>query len=371
MKHSNLVGLACLGMVALSPLSALAQATPAPTSSVSLYGVLDIGLTRVSNVGGQGITRVDDGVSQGSRLGFRGREDLGGGLAAIFNLEMGFATDTGVLRQGGLSFGRAAIVGLSHKQYGQITAGRQFDQMVGTLLRFHPAFTTGIYGMTPGDADRVAGGWLDNQITYLSPDFAGFKFGLQRALSEGGTSATNTGNAWSASASYANGPFNMGFATTSIQGHTVRPGTGYGVSQFLGTTLATPATAFVLPEYQATGIGASYAFGPTTLAALTTRTKYELANGASDAMKTLGVSVAHKMGELILSSGVQRAKLESSAWTTFTLGADYYLSKRTDVYLTFNSRKASGPNTRAVLVTNAPSSSDSQNALRVGIRHRF
>lgn len=371
MKHSKLIGLACLGMAALSPLGAFAQTAPAPTSSVNLYGVLDIGLTRVSNVGGSGITRVDDGVSQGSRIGFRGREDLGGGLAAIFNLEMGVATDNGTLRQGGLAFGRAAFVGLADQKLGQFTVGRQFDQMVGTLLRYHPGFHTGIYGMTPGDADRVAGAWLDNQITYVSPDLAGFKFTVQRALSEGGTSATNAGNAWSAGATYGNGPFNLGVATTSIQGHTVRPGSSYGVSQFLGTTLATPATAFVLPEYQTAGIGASYAFGPATVAALTTRSKFELANGASDAMKTAGLSLSYKLGELILSSGVLRAKLASSAWTTVTLGADYYLSRRTDVYVTYNARKASGPTTRAVLVTNGPSSDDSQNALRVGIRHRF
>jgi predicted porin len=68
---------------------------------------------------------------------------------------------------------------------------------------------------------------------------------------------------------------------------------------------------------------------------------------------------------------VQRAKLDPSTWTTLTLAADYYLSKRTDVYVTFNARKASGADTRAALVTNGVSSDDSQSALRVGIRHRF
>jgi outer membrane protein OmpU len=367
----NVVGLACLAMGSLIPLAAQAQSAPAPASSVSIYGVLDIGLTRVSDIGGQGITRMDDGISQGSRLGFRGREDLGGGLAALFNLEMGVATDDGTLRQGGLGFGRAAYVGLAGQRWGQITMGRQFDQMVGTLLRYHPSFLSGIYGFTPGDADRVAGAWLNNQITYASPDFGGFKFALQRALSEGGTNTTGTGGAWSASASYNSGPLNLGFATTSIEGHTVRPGTGFGVSEFLGTTLPTAATAFVLPEYQTTGLGASYAFGPTTLAALTTHAKFTAATGNSDAMKTLGVSVSHQLGALVLGAGLQRASLQDSDWTTTTLTADYYLSKRTDVYATANLRKASGPGTRAVLVTNGVSSDDHQTALRVGIRHRF
>lgn len=371
MKTSKVLGLACLGLGSLIPLAAQAQAAPAPASSVSIYGVLDIGLTRVDNIDDKGITRVDDGISQGSRLGFRGREDLGGGRSALFGLEMGVATDNGTLRQGGLAFGRAAFVGLADQQWGQVTMGRQFDQMVGTLLRYHPSFLSGIYGFTPGDADRVAGAWLDNQITYASPDFSGFKFALQRSLSEGGTSATGSGGAWSVSANYNRQALNIGFASTAIKGHTVRPGTGFGVSQFLGTPLATPATAFVLSDYQSTGLGASYAFGPLTLAALTTRAEFELANGNSSAMRTLGVSAAYQVGDLILGAGLQRAKLEQSAWTTATLTADYYLSKRTDIYATLNVRNASGPGTRAVLVTNGVSSDDKQTAMRVGIRHRF
>jgi len=368
-KNCTLIGLASIAATALSPLGALAQSAPAPTSSVSIYGVLDIGLTRVDNVEGSAISRVDDGISQGSRLGFRGREDLGGGRAALFNLEMGVATDTGTLRQGGLGFGRAAFVGLADSRLGQITAGRQFDQMTGTLLRFHPGMHSGIYGFTPGDADRVAGAWLDNQITYASPDFGGLRFALQRALSEGGSSATSPGGAWSASASYANGPLNVGFATTTIKDQVLRPGTSYGVSQFLGQAV-TPATA-VTADYRTMGLGASYAWGALTLNGLLTRTKYEMANGASDAVKTVGVSAAYKLGELILWSGLQRATLESSSWNTVTLAADYYLSKRTDVYTTLNLRKASGEGTRAGLVTNGLSSDDQQTALRVGIRHRF
>lgn len=342
-----------------------------PTSTVSIYGVLDIGLTRVDNVDGHGITRMDDGVSQGSRIGFRGREDLGGGLAALFGLEMGLATDTGTLRQGGAGFGRGAFVGLADQKLGQITAGRQVDQMINALLRFHPSFLSGIYGFAPGDADRVAGAWFDNQITYSSPDFSGFKFSLQRAMAEGGANTTAPGGAWSAGATYGNGPFNLGFATTSIKDSTLRPGANFGVSQFLGTPLASAADAFVLSKYQTSGLGASYVVGGVTVSALSTYTKFELANGASDAMKTFGLAASYPMGQWIFGAGLQRAKLEDSAWTTTTLSADYYLSKRTDVYATFNLRKASGVGTRAVLVTNGLSSDDTQSALRVGIRHRF
>ena len=70
-------------------------------------------------------------------------------------------------------------MGLAHPAYGQLTLGRQYDQMTGALIRFHPAFYGGIYGFTPGDADRVAGAWLNNQITYASPAIGGFKFNAQ------------------------------------------------------------------------------------------------------------------------------------------------------------------------------------------------
>jgi len=56
---------------------------------------------------------MDTAVAQGSRIGFKGVEDLGGGLTALFTIENGFNADTGQAAQGGLLFGRTAIVGLS------------------------------------------------------------------------------------------------------------------------------------------------------------------------------------------------------------------------------------------------------------------
>ena len=359
------IGLGMLLCIAL-PLRALAQ-----SSTVTIYGLVDEGVTHVDNVGGSHLNKLDDSVSQGNRLGFRGREDLGDGLAAVFTLEQGYSTDTGALRQGGLAWGRSAYVGLAHPAYGQLTLGRQYDQMTGALIRFHPGFYGGIYGFTPGDADRVSGAWLNNQVTYASPEIGGFKFNAQVSAAEGDTSTTNTGRAESASVTYANGPLNVGVATTHIRGYTVRPGASYGVSQFLGATVE-PSTTIVLPKYTTQGVGAGYTFGATTLSGLYTRSSFENSAGRSEAMTALGASVTYRFDEpLVLAAGVQRAKLEGSAWTTLNAVADYYLSKRTDIYVSVNSRRASGAGTVAVLVTNGPSSTDTQTALRAGIRHRF
>jgi predicted porin len=89
-------------LVTALPIAAFAQ-TPAPTGSVEVYGILDIGAERVDN-GTADVTRVTSGMSTGSRLGFRGNEVLGGGYRALFTLEMRLEADTGLTRNNGAIF---------------------------------------------------------------------------------------------------------------------------------------------------------------------------------------------------------------------------------------------------------------------------
>ena len=106
-------------MTNLKPLAFAALATAALTaqaqSSVTLYGTVDAAVEHLSNAPTGGITRMPGltGGSAPSRLGFRGSEDLGGGLRAIFTLEQGISVDNGTLNQGGRAFGRQAFVGIS------------------------------------------------------------------------------------------------------------------------------------------------------------------------------------------------------------------------------------------------------------------
>ena len=115
----------------LSGVACMAQAQ----TNVTIYGVIDLGLNYTNNVGGKNDVQMESGYAQGSRLGFKGNEDLGGGLSALFQLENGFAADTGKLGQGGLMFGRQALVGLSSKTAGTVTLGRQYDSVVDFLHR--------------------------------------------------------------------------------------------------------------------------------------------------------------------------------------------------------------------------------------------
>jgi len=101
-------------------------------SSVTLYGIIDIGLQYQSisaeNVNPQinssrfGMT---NGTQSGSRWGLRGTEDLGNGLRAVFVLESGFDSANGNSAQGSRLFGRQSTLGLASNQWGQVDFGRQ------------------------------------------------------------------------------------------------------------------------------------------------------------------------------------------------------------------------------------------------------
>ncbi|MFD2273855.1 porin [Undibacterium arcticum] len=111
----TLIALAVLGSIA-----GVAQAQ----SNVTIYGVVDLGLAHENN-GSTSLTRMDDGGLNGSRLGFKGSEDLGGGLSAIFfNLKNGFTADTGAQADAAKLFNRQSFIGLTGG-FGTVKFGRQ------------------------------------------------------------------------------------------------------------------------------------------------------------------------------------------------------------------------------------------------------
>ena len=109
-----------LAAVSLCTFAAGAQAQ----SSVTIYGIVDSGISYVSNSGGHSAWIFDTGVPQGNRLGFTGTEDLGGGMKALFRLENGFNLNNGQDSENGTMFNRQAFVGLKSDQYGALTLER-------------------------------------------------------------------------------------------------------------------------------------------------------------------------------------------------------------------------------------------------------
>lgn len=149
-------------------------------SSVTLYGIIDDGLTYVSNAAGHSLWRLDDGINQASRWGLRGVEDLGGGLKAVFTLENGFSLNTGTASHGGALFGRRAYVGLASDTFGTLLAGYDYDFIYDyvsyytNVAQFAPSYAFhGAY-----DIDRLAGEPVSNMVRYETPNWHGFGAGV-------------------------------------------------------------------------------------------------------------------------------------------------------------------------------------------------
>jgi predicted porin len=149
----------------LSSLAVCAPGASHAQSSVTLYGIIDTGIEYVTNVGPKKSSVVRSPSLTGSipsRWGLRGKEDLGGGLSAIFVLESGFAPSTGALNQGGRLFGRQAYVGIS-SGWGTLTLGRQYSQIYWAI----PGDTMGPNVYAAADLDPyLAQPRLDNAIAY-------------------------------------------------------------------------------------------------------------------------------------------------------------------------------------------------------------
>jgi predicted porin len=156
MKISSLITLS--GLLATG-------AVQAQTQSATIYGMIDTGVEAVSNVSGVGtITRMPSttGILP-SRLGFRGKEDLGGGLSAIYTLEMGFGPDTGASGQGGRLFGRQSTVGFSG-DWGAVTLGRQWTMLFWSILD-SDIVGPAVYGLGSLDS-YIPNSRIDNSLAY-------------------------------------------------------------------------------------------------------------------------------------------------------------------------------------------------------------
>jgi outer membrane protein OmpU len=340
-------------------------------SSVTLYGLIDAGVSHVSNEGGKSNTKLDTGIQQANRFGMRGVEDLGGGTKAIFTLENGFALDTGTSLQGGALFGRQAFVGLSGG-WGTLTMGRQYDYMNDNLVWFNSgAMTSGAQAFHLGNYDRLGGERLNNSVKYTSPAFGGVNVGAAYSFGEN-PGTLSKGSSYSAGAAYREGPLRIGTAYTRVNDGALTPA-AIGLGTLFGLPTAGPGgnTTFALDHQATLGVGASYAFGPITPHALYTQTTFR-SGTASATLRAyeLGITywastaLAFGLGDTFYTMGDTR-------WNAVSAAADYFLSKRTDVYTSFNYLHTNDASVKATMFLLAPSSSQTQAVLRVGIRHKF
>jgi len=367
--------------LALASLPAVSHAQ----SSVTLYGILDAGITYVSNTGGSHVVKFDDGISYGNRWGIKGTEDLGGGLSAVFALESGFKLGTGRLTFGGSEFGRQAYVGLS-SPWGTVSFGNQLDMTNEMVFLYNISAWASGYAIHQGDFDRFNGDRLPNSVKFMSNDIDGFKFGGMWSF---GNVAGNfhQNSAYSVGAHYAHGAFTMGAAYTQLNNpsgiYAFDPYAMIGTHTFLGrpTVSVDPATAAVTDLFSNTsfpvdkqgtlGVGASYAIGPVTV----------MGNYSYTTIKAFGQSSHMQVGEAGASwkvtpafsaiGGYQYTHFEGHHWNQLTAGLHYLLSKRTDVYISGDYLKASNGVDAVIGYSFAPSTTTTQADLRIGMRHSF
>lgn len=218
MKKS-LLALAVLGAFA-------ASGTASAQSNVTVYGIVDIGLTHTrSDVAGTRLG-LDSGNWYGSRLGFRGTEDLGGGLSVSYMLENGFSADSGALLQNAL-FGRQSWLSVKGN-FGALTFGRQWTPAYTTLFTIDP-FEDGLAGGSSGFVGRnvfnTFGVRLSNAIDYKI-SAGGFSADVAYALGEvAGNSSAN--RQLSGAFKYGAGPLNV-----LVGLHSAKDAAGTGTAKF-------------------------------------------------------------------------------------------------------------------------------------------
>ena len=389
MKRSIQV-LATLGAVGMSQLAATSAHAQ---GSVTLYGLIDTSLVYSNNQKGSANYQMSSGTLSGSRWGLRGQEDLGGGMQALFVLENGFSSTAGTLGQNGREFGRAAYVGLGGT-FGKFTAGRQNEaaaDFLGTLVAANQ--WAGGLGAHPGNTDNLyVNARISNSVKYVSNDYSGFRFsGL---YSFGGT-AGNFGNnrVWSLGATYANGPFVVAASYLNA----AQPNT----SLYDGTAGAAAISPNNTPIYsgytsartlQVAGVGGAYTLGAATFGVVYSNSKFKdlgSAAGTLPVTRFLGDTATFDNVEanfryqlttpLLLGVSYNYTRSHGAGeahYNQVNLGADYFLSKRTDVYLSTAWQQASGTDSTGHAATAAlwpitASSNSHQIVAALGLRHKF
>ncbi|WP_322103104.1 porin [Paraburkholderia sp. J41] len=377
-------------------------------SSVTLYGIVDTGIgyqsssaALGSNSGGRSAVKMVQGVWAGSRFGFKGSEDLGGGTRAIFQLEEGYNSANGAESTSGLMFSRAAFVGIADKTYGTVTAGRQYAPYYTLLSPYSPTtWLTGAYGAHPGDLDSMDTIYrINNSVIYTSPNIAGFTVSGMYALG-GVAGSTGAGQSWSVAANYIHGPAGIAVGFERLNNST--SGGGAWGANSTASSNGEPGVSGVTNGFQTAqtqqrfAVTGGYAFNSQwDVSASYSNVQYIPGIGSKffntqiwntggvvlhyKPLTTLDLAAGYSYTRATKANGVQSA----ASYQQFNLSQYVTLSKRTGLYFVEAYQRAGGQtlgtNGNIINATadigdgqnSAPSSSRSQVAGAVGIVHRF
>jgi predicted porin len=338
-------------ILAVAIASAFAAPAFAATANVDVYGRIN---TAFSFIGGDAENAEDVQLTNfGSRLGFKGSEDLGGGLKAIWQIESSINTEEG---NGGLA-ARNSFVGVAGG-FGTVLAGKHDTplKLVGRKVD--------LFGDTFGDSRNLLGGYSDtrasNVVAYASPNLSGFSVlaAYTTDLAASNNAADNEDfSAWNVNLEYGNGPIYVGFAYGDGDAH---------------------ETIGVDEHWRLAG---SYSFGDFKIVG-----QYDVAADAYfgfDDLTGWMVGGAYKMGAMTFKANYMDSELGSYDADQWALGVDYALSKRTTVYALWTQQsgdysvRANGNFDSVALghgagATDVVTSTDDKiSALSIGVAHNF
>ncbi|MCL6483832.1 porin [Janthinobacterium lividum] len=361
----------------LITLAVLAAATGVAQaqSSVVIYGTVDAGF--VSERGGKAgnTNKLDSGVASASRLGFKGTEDLGSGLSAMFVLESGFNVDSGTQDKAGSIFNRQAYVGLSSKTTGTLTLGQQYTPWYNTLSKVADPFAVGYAGSAKNLFPSKALTRTSNTVLYTSPNFSGFDADVAYSFGEKADS-NKYGRQIGASAGYSNGPLNarLAYNTTSNESATSNKGSARNwlAAANYDFAVAKGFLAYGVNKGDNSGVGnnaTQNANGSFTAAQSFNYTTAAYSNDSTNLLVGATVPVGPAgtvMASFIRTNDKAATNADADQWA---LGYSYALSKRTSTYASY--AKIKNKNNAGYTVGNNSNVGTGDKAFNVGVRHSF
>jgi predicted porin len=342
-------------LLALAVLGAFAGAANAQ-SNVTVYGVVDLSVGRYDEGLDGNKWQMKSGRNAASRIGFKGSEDLGGGLKATFNLESGFNSDDGTINgtdtelATGESFStqifeRAAWVGLEGG-FGAVRLGQQNVAFKDSFDSIDPFGGAGDLALVDvfGTPERQS-----NVIRYNSPSFGGFKAAASYTMGEASGAGTSASDAaqLSLGLGYANGPLN-------VQGGYHKANDAAGAD--LDATF--------------TFVGATYDFGVVKAHALLNNVKEDTAGGDETTRGyMIGATVPFGASKIMAFYAKSDARdLEDEDSAQLSLAYVYSLSKRTSVYAQY---ARTTNDDLATLGVDDTAAGENGSRVMVGVRHNF
>lgn len=349
-----------LALAALAVLSNYAAAQ----SGVTMSGMIDMGLVHESGGSAGPVNKVTSGVENGSRLIFRGNEDLGNGNSAIFLMEAGFQGDTGALGQGGLLFGRQVYVGLASQDYGTVMVGRQYTPNYAIMTLVGDPFLAGLAGVFT-NVFANSGARVNNAVKYVTPKTHGLNAEVLYGAGEVG-GANATGSSAGAALIYSEGPFNarLGYHYRNNNTATVT-----GRDPARNSLFAMNYDFTVLKVFFAYGVNKGLNSSQLPAAnAYGARVAPLLSLDSRDVL--LGATVPFMGGRIIFSAIHKDDRgLPNQDATMLALGYSYALSKRTDLYTAYG--HIDNRNGAGYTVNSAIDIGSGNRAFNLGMRHLF